>query len=91
MTQATLMRALRANGSPEALATAALLKRGRITLDIGPLSGTKAGWHQFGNNVISIDPSKFATMQRAAGIATHETKHFLQKLTPSSYRQIHEY
>jgi RHS repeat-associated protein len=90
VSQATLMRALRANGSPEALATAALLKRGHTTLNIGPLAGTRAGEHVFGTNVLSIDPSKFSSIQRAAGIATHETKHYLQRLTPSSYRQVHE-
>ena len=42
-------------------------------------------------HVIQIYTDKAGTASQAAGAAAHDTKHWLQKITPSTYRQFHEF
>jgi len=86
------MRALRQSGTIEGAAVAKLLKRGMIKLDLSqaiPALG-QAGEQPFGSNLVRIYLGKVGTNQQAAGVAAHETAHWLQKLTRGTYRKAHE-
>jgi RHS repeat-associated protein len=91
--QATVMRALRQNGSREALATAALIKRGRVGLEFVPTAHADGRWGQFvtGTNRIQLFTPSIRSPQFAGGVVAHETKHFLQRLTPATYNRGHEF
>jgi hypothetical protein len=84
--EAQIIRALRANGSIEARVTEKLLKRGYTELVItNKLPKGAGGRKPYGTNTLEIHPKVLADPKLAAGIVAHETKHFLQKLTPYSY------
>jgi hypothetical protein len=88
------MRSLRAANTPESHAVAKLLKRGKVKLEIldtDPFGAGAAGRKPWGSNVIQVYRDKAGTAYQAAGISAHETKHWLQKITPSTYRRIHEF
>ncbi len=85
------MRALRQSGTVEGAATAKLLKRGKVKLRLRKFgAGDKRGGYNFmGENTVYVNSRLNA--QRAAGLTGHETRHVLQKLTPSTYRLKHEF
>jgi RHS repeat-associated protein len=95
LTQPDIVSALRQQGSPESLATASLIKRGSVQVQIlptdpyggGPGIGGRQPW---GTNVVQIYEAGNKDAKEAAGVAAHETKHVLQGLTPQTYRQCHE-
>jgi hypothetical protein len=92
--RASIMRSLRAQNTPEAHAVAKLLKRGKIELEIldtDPIGLGAAGRKPWGSNVIHIYRDAAGTAHQAAGIAVHEAKHWLQNITPSTYRRVHEF
>ena len=94
LSQASILRALRANGSPEALATSKLISRGRVNLNVvptDPLGQGAAGRYFFGTRDIAIARDVAGTPSTAAGFASHETRHFLQGIDASTYRRIHEF
>jgi hypothetical protein len=81
-------------GSPEALATAKLISSGRVSLTVLPSHPTKpgvSGIYQMGTNKVTIYADAFPGGSLEAAAATaHETKHYLQKLTPETYHLGHE-
>lgn len=88
----SIMRALRKSDTKEGYAVAALLKRGKIELRIANAHPKGyGGLYKFGTNYITIYKSAFNTPLSAAGYATHETRHYLQNLSSSSYAKIHEF
>lgn len=87
------MTALRQRGTPESLATAALIKRGTVSVQILPTDpwGQGAlGRKPWNSNTVEIYEDTNHTPQEAAGVTAHETKHFLQGITPQTYRKCHE-
>ncbi|MBQ5851723.1 MAG: hypothetical protein IIW54_13065 [Lachnospiraceae bacterium] len=69
-----------------------MLKRGVIKLNIKDVHPKGyAGLKPHGNNEIFIYTSATKTPQVAAGYTAHEAKHYLQKLSASTYRKIHEF
>ena len=94
VSQASIMRALRQSGTPEALATAKLIKRGRVRTNIVPTDPYGAGAAGRGSYApgrdIYIATDKNRNAWQAAGIATHETKHILQRVTPQTYNKMYE-
>lgn len=86
----SIMKALRKNGSIEALATAKLIKRGDVNLKLMPTDiygKGAAGRQPFGTKDILLSLDKISNPRQAAGFAAHETKHVLQKLTSQKYSQ----
>jgi hypothetical protein len=55
-----------------------------------PWKGGAAGRAPFGSDKVYLSLDKLHSPTSAAGVAAHETKHVLQKLTPKTYRQVHE-
>jgi hypothetical protein len=94
VSQASLLRALRQADTPESLATAKLISRGKLEvniLDVDPSGRGLGGLYQFGTKEIDIYGNAFSTPTQAAGYATHETTHFMQGLTRSNYNLGHEF
>jgi hypothetical protein len=90
---ASLMRALRQNGSPEALATASLIKRGRLSVVISETAHPQgyAGLYLFGTDYFTLyKPAIGANPSKGAGFAAHEAAHFLQDISVATYHQGHE-
>ncbi|MCG7977025.1 MAG: hypothetical protein AB2652_20135 [Candidatus Thiodiazotropha endolucinida] len=86
--QHSLMRALRQSNTPEAQATAKLIKRGNVNLRLEPTDiygQGAAGRQPYGTNDVILSLDKINDPASAAGFAAHETQHFLQKLTPTEY------
>jgi hypothetical protein len=91
VSQQSIMRSLRQTGTPEALATASLIKRGNVNLVLKPSHPQGlAGLQPFGTRdaIVYLDTAN--TPARAATYAAHESRHVLQHLTPSTYRRVHE-
>lgn len=89
-----MLRSLRSAGTPEASAVAKLLKRGSIDVDFlptDPFGAGAAGRAPWGSRRVQVYLDQVPDPSSAAGIVSHETKHVLQKITPSTYRQIHEF
>jgi hypothetical protein len=87
------MRALRQSDSAEGAATVKLIKRGNVNVKLvptDPWKGGAAGRAPFGSNTVYLSLDKLPSPASAAGVAAHETRHVLQKLTQQSYRQVHE-
>jgi hypothetical protein len=94
LSQASILRALRANGSPEALATSKLISRGRLNLGVvatDPLGQGAAGRYFFGTRDIVIASDAAGSPMNAAGFTAHEARHFLQGITANTYGRIHEF
>jgi len=94
VTQQSLLRALRQAGTPESLATAKLMSRGKLDVNIlatDPSGRGLGGLYRFGAREIEIYSNAFSTPTQAAGYATHETTHFMQGLSPSNYNLGHEF
>ncbi|MET1257438.1 hypothetical protein [Aliikangiella maris] len=90
----SLLRALRTAGTPESLATAKLISKGKVNVkmfDSDPLKQGVGGRYYFGTNNIEIYRSAFTNNNQAAGYATHETVHFMQGLTRRNYHRGHEF
>jgi len=88
----SVMRALRQSGSREGYATAAMLKRGKITMNFADTHPQGwAGEYKFGEKQFTLYRDQLKSPTNAAGYAAHETKHYLQKITPQTYRRIHEF
>lgn len=88
--QHSVVRALRQSGSPEALATVKLIQREYVKLRLEPTDiygQGAAGRQPYGTNEVILSLDKMLDPSSAAGFAAHETKHVLQKLTPSQYKQ----
>ena len=83
--KAQLLHQLRATGSRESLAAAALLKRGRINLSISsktPVTSTGmrlGGQYLPGTRTIKLYGGGTASSQSAAGVLSHEAKHLVQR------------
>ena len=94
MSEASIIYALRQTGTKEALATSKLLKRGIIHLKLvptDPLGKGAAGRYFFGYREILLALDKLRSAREAAGFVAHETRHYLQRITPQTYRRIHEF
>jgi RHS repeat-associated protein len=92
ITQESVVRALRQSDTVEGAATAKLIKRGRVNLDlVDDLGEGVGGEAPYGSSEIRISRSASPTPQKAAGYAAHETRHVLQRLTPNAYGQLHEF
>jgi hypothetical protein len=85
LSRASVMRALRQAETPEAHATAKLLKRGKVTLEILEKipAGLKihpqaAAYYSPGGKVLTIIKSKMSSARSAAGYTGHEFRHWLQ-------------
>ena len=94
ITRERILRALRHRGTPEALATAKLIKRGHINLRIvrtDPWGQGAAGRAPLGSSDIFLALDQLSSPYAAAGVAAHETRHVLQRLTPQTYRRRHEF
>ncbi|MDD5095483.1 MAG: RHS repeat-associated core domain-containing protein [Dehalococcoidia bacterium] len=94
VSQAAVMRQLRQSGTRESLATASLIKRGKVRLNFvatDPFrmgAAGRASWAPGRDVYIAMD--KVRNARRAAGIAAHESRHILQGITPDTYRLMHE-
>ena len=88
----SIIRALRQSNTAEGIAYAKMIKRGIINLKIEP-SHRKGygGLYIFGTNDIHVYTNVANTPTVAAGYAAHETTHYLQRLTRSTYRRRHEF
>ena len=77
----SVMRALRQSNTAEGAATAKLIKRGKVDMNIvEQLDPGVGGQHPMGTNQISISKEVSAgNPGRAAGYAAHETRHVLQE------------
>jgi YD repeat-containing protein len=87
------IRALRENGSPEALATAKLVKRGRVQVvfkETDPFGGGAGGRKPWGTNQVEVYLDQVVSPRQAGGTIAHETKHVLQNTTPATHRLDHE-
>jgi YD repeat-containing protein len=87
------IRALRANGSPEALATAKLIKRGDVEVAFkgtDPYGQGAWGRKPWSSNTVEIYLDQVTNPTQSAGIIAHETKHVLQRTTPSTHLKDHE-
>ena len=94
VSEASIIHALRQAGTKEALATSKLLKRGIIHLKLIPtdlLGEGVAGRYFFGSSEILLALDKLRSPHEAAGFVAHETRHYLQRITPQTYRRIHEF
>ena len=94
ITYDSIIRALRQSDTPEGYAVASMLKRGIIELDIQETH--RLGWAgEFkytitGNRTVSIFTNQLSTPLQAARYTSHEARHYLQKLTRSTYSKAHE-
>jgi hypothetical protein len=110
-----MIKGLRDIGTPEALATAKVLKRSEVIYEpvlgatnkgtnlkmIYDASGEAVGYERIidgymgeqimGTRRIIIAVDKNPTFWEGMETASHEAKHLIQHLTPSTYRQIHEF
>lgn len=92
--RASVLRSLRSAGTPEASAVAKLLKRGNIDVDFlptDPFGAGAAGRAPWGSGRVQVYLDKASGPRAAAGIVSHEAKHVLQNITPSTYRRVHEF
>ncbi|GJM69842.1 hypothetical protein HMSSN036_20580 [Paenibacillus macerans] len=88
----SIIRALRQNGSRDAYATLALLKRGKVDFTIKEKGPTGVGGQYFFNSRKVEIYTKYATTpERAAGITAHEVKHWMQKLNSRNYTKQSEF
>ena len=91
LSEASIMRALRQSKTIEGAATAKMLKRGKVTLELtDQLPGRQIGRQAFGSDVLEVASNKGLTPETAAGVTGHESRHWLQKLDPKSYSKFHE-
>ena len=90
ITEAKIMHALRASDTPAGHATAKLLKRGRFQLQLRTTTGSNLGEIRFGSRSFSVFTNNVRDAREAAGVAAHEVRHGLQRLTLSTYHQGHE-
>ena len=89
-----MLRALRLAATQESLATAKLISQGRLAVYLrtyDPSGRGLGGVYRFGSKEIIIYTSAFSTPQQAAGYATHEMMHFMQKVTRTNYNLGHEF
>jgi hypothetical protein len=94
VSQASVLRSLRQAGTPESLATAKLISRGKLDLSIletDPSGRGLGGLYRFGTSEIEIYRSASSTPLQAAGYSTHEATHFMQGLNPRNYNLGHEF
>jgi hypothetical protein len=95
VSEASIKRALRKKGTPEALATDKLIKRGKVKVNIvdtDPYGMGAAGRGSFApGKDIYIATDKVKNANSAAGIASHEAKHVIDKIEPAKYRKVHEF
>jgi YD repeat-containing protein len=94
ISQQSIMRALRDAGTPESLATAKLISRGKVEVKMYPTDPTAkgaGGRYYFGRDSVEIYQDAFATPMQAAGYTTHETVHWMQNLSRSNYHLGHEF
>ncbi|MGK5512347.1 hypothetical protein ACSNN6_29990, partial [Brevibacillus formosus] len=88
----SIIRALRQNGSRDAYATLALLKRGKVDFTIKEKGPPDVGGQYFFNSRKVEIYTKYATTpERAAGITAHEVKHWMQKLNVRNYTKQSEF
>jgi RHS repeat-associated protein len=94
ITKKAIIARLRQVGTPEALATAALIKRGVVQVEILPTDpwgqAGVGGRQPWGTNKIQIYTDVSNTPGSAAGVAAHETRHVLQGITPATYTRADE-
>ena len=93
VSEESVIRALRQSRTVEGAATAKAIRRGVADLELAPTDPYgegAAGRQVVGTNRAIVALDKAPTPGRAAGVAAHEVKHVLQKLTPETYRQSHE-
>jgi RHS repeat-associated protein len=94
VSQASIMRELRQAGTPEALATSKLIKRGTYTLEFHPTdfyrqgAGARKEWAP--DPAIYIFLDRAGSSYQAAQLAAHEVRHGLQGYTQSTYQLSHE-
>jgi RHS repeat-associated protein len=95
----SIMRALRRSGTLEGAATAKLLKRGKVTLEltdqlppgvVGRNPWTK-GPNPRASKIAQVSTTGNRTPLEAAGATAHEARHVLQDLTPRTYGRFHEF
>ncbi|ROZ61487.1 hypothetical protein, partial [Ramlibacter sp. WS9] len=94
VSRASLIRALRQAETPESLATAKLLSRGKLDVKIFAQDPSKqglGGLYRFGTKEIELYGNAFSTPAQAAGYATHEATHFMQGLSRANYNLGHEF
>jgi RHS repeat-associated protein len=93
ITRAAIIKELRRIGTREAQATVALIKRGIVDLKL--LTSTpldeRLGQYVFKTNRIELFVNRIKDVRQAAGLAAHETKHFLQRVTQTVYHRGHEF
>lgn len=97
----SIIRALRQSGSPEGYATSKLIKRGKVNMKIldnideykllykdrNIYPKNTLGIKSYYSDDIFIFKDYAKNPMQAAGGVAHETKHWLQKLTPLKYKQ----
>ena len=96
ITKESIMRALRQSNTIEGAATAKLIKRNKIDLNIientpnniaKQFSGAKIrGYYSPGAESVNIIKSNLSSVEEAAGITAHETKHWLQYRSGTSIK-----
>ncbi|WP_233613369.1 RHS repeat-associated core domain-containing protein [Corallococcus sp. AB032C] len=92
VTAESVMRALRQSKAVEGAAAAKLIKRGTVRLRLftrDPLGMRRGGLQPYFTNELHVYGAR--SPRQAAGVAVHETKHFLQRLTPETYGRHHEF
>ena len=84
----SVLRALRRSNSTEGAAAAKLLKRGIVDVEFSDelLAMPAGGVMPFNSNRMTIYRNYAGTPSQAAGLAAHESEHYLQHLTPMQYR-----
>jgi YD repeat-containing protein len=86
----TLMRTLRRIGTPEAHATAKLIKRGLVDVRfVRSLPPGYGGMATPGSNVVRIVGRGLP--DEVAGLVAHEARHVMQRVTPQTYNIGHEF
>ena len=92
VSQASILHTLRQAGTPESLATAKLISKGKLNLNILPAHPKGYGGEfNFGTNYVNIYANRFETSIQAAGYTAHEGTHFIQGLNRSTYHRGHEF
>lgn len=88
----SIIRALRQSNTAEGTAYAKMIKRGIINLKIETAHAKGyGGIYYFGTKDIHIYTNVANTPEVAAGFVAHETTHYLQRLTSSTYCRRHEF
>ena len=90
----SLLRALRQADTAESRATAKLISRDKLKVNIlesDPSGRGLGGLYVFGTKEINIYRDSFSNSVQSAGFATHEATHFMQGLTSRNYHLGHEY